>query len=265
MGNVALQKKLARVKNSLKKYPGVVVAFSGGVDSSLLLKIAKEALGGRVIAVTAVSPLHPQEELKEAKKIARKLHCPHLIIQSHALRNKKLVSNSRNRCYYCKKQLFTTFRRLARKYGYEIIEASNVSDLRDYRPGLRALTELKVESPFIQAAINKKEIRILAKKFGLPNWNRPSMACLASRIPYGHKVSKKTLRRIESAEKYLKRFQLTQIRVRDYFPTARIEVFDNEFHTVITHRKKIIAYFQKLGYTHVALDLEGYRTGSLNR
>ena len=157
-----------------------------------------------------------------------------------------------------------TFKRLARKHGYEIIEASNTSDLQDYRPGLRALTELKVESPFIRAAVNKKEIRILAKKFGLPNWNRPSMACLASRIPYGHKVSKRTLRRIESAEKYLRRLRLTQIRVRDYFPTARIEVLDDEFHTILTHRKKIIAYFQKLGYKYVVLDLEGYRTGSLN-
>ncbi len=260
-----LQRKLTKIKNILKKYPGVVVAFSGGVDSSLLLKIAKETLAHRVIAVTAVSPLHPQDEIQDARKIAKQLHCTHLIIQSHELKNNKLVSNPRKRCYYCKKQLFTTFKGLARKYGYEIVEASNVSDLQDYRPGLRALRELKVTSPFIQAGINKNEIRALAKKSGLPNWNKPSMACLASRIPYGHKIDKKTLKRIESAEKYLKKFRLTQIRVRDYFPAARIEVLQSEFHTIIKHRKKIIAYFQKLGYTCVALDLEGYRAGSLNR
>lgn len=260
-----LQKKLTRVKKILEKHHGVVVALSGGVDSSLLLKIAKDVLGDRVIAVTAVSPLHSQDELKDAKTIAKKLHCPHLIVQSHALKNKKFVSNSKNRCYYCKKQLFTTFKRLARNQGYDIIEASNLSDLDDFRPGLRALTDLDVESPFIRARINKKEIRNLAKKFGLPNWNKPSMACLASRIPYGHKISKKVLNRIESAEKYLKTFRLTQIRVRDHFPMARIEISDNEFPVIMKHRKKIIAYFHNQGYTSVALDLEGYRSGSLNQ
>jgi len=260
-----LQKKLTRVRNILRKHPGVVVALSGGVDSSLLLRIAKDVLGDRIIAVTAVSPLHPQDEVNDAKKIAKIVDCQHLIIRSGELKNKEFVSNPRNRCYYCKRKLFTTFKRLATKYKYDIIEASNVSDLDDFRPGLRALTDLSVESPFIQARINKKEIRKLAKKFGLPNWNKPSMACLASRIPYGQKINKKILKRIESAEKYLKTFQLTQIRVRDHFPIARIEILEKEFHTVIKHRKNISAYFRKLGYTSVALDLEGYRSGSLNR
>ena len=260
-----LQKKLTRVRKILRKHPGVVVALSGGVDSSLLLKIAKDVLGDRVIAVTAVSPLHPQDEVNEARKIAKIVHCRHLVIRTRELENKKFVKNSRNRCYHCKRELFTIFKRLARKHQYNIIEASNVSDLDDFRPGLRALAELNVESPFIQARINKKEIRKLAKKFGLPNWDKPSMACLASRIPYGHKINTKTLRRIESAERYLKTFPLTQIRVRDHFPRARIEILDNEFHIILKNRKKIIDHFRKLGYTSVALDLEGYRSGSLNR
>ncbi len=259
-----LQKKLTRVRKILEKHHGVVVALSGGVDSSLLLKIAKDVLGDRVIAVTAVSPLHPQEEVNDASKIAKIVHCRHLIIRTGELKNKIFVNNPRNRCYYCKRALFTIFKRLAREYKYNIIEASNVSDLDDFRPGFRALNDLDVESPFIRAGINKEEIRKLAKQFGLPNWDKPSMACLASRIPYGHTINKKALKRIESAEKYLKTFRLTQIRVRDHFPMARIEILDNEFHVIMKHRKKIIAHFRKLGYTSVALDLEGYRSGSLN-
>ncbi len=264
-GNELLQKKLNRVKNILKKYPGVVVAFSGGVDSSLLLKIAKDVLNDRVIAMTAFSSIHPKDELNTAKKIAKKIGCKHLTIHSEELKNRKFLKNPKNRCYYCKIELFKMFKRLAAEYGYDVIEASNTSDLMDYRPGLKALAALGIKSPFIQAGVKKKEIRMLAKNFHLPNWNKPSMACLASRIPYGIKIDKKILKRIERAEYYLKKFRLTQVRVRDHYPMARIEVLENEFHIIVKHRKKIINYFRKLDYKYITLDLEGYQTGSLNR
>ncbi len=264
-GTYLIQKKLNRVKNILKNCAGVVVAFSGGVDSSLLLKIAKNVLSDRVIAVTAVSPIHPQNEVETARKIAQKLRCKHIVMQSHELKNRTFVANPKNRCYYCKMELFTDFKKLAQKYGYHVIEASNKSDLRDYRPGLKAVTKLGIVSPFIQAGINKREIRILAKRYGLPNWDKPSMACLASRIPYGRIIDNKILKRVASAENYLKKLKLTQIRVRDYLPIARIEVLKDDFKTIVKHRTKIISYFKKLGYKYVTLDLEGYQTGSLNR
>ncbi len=260
-----ITKKLTQVKRILKKYPGVIVAFSGGVDSTVLLKIAKEVLNEHVVAVTAVSPLHPKSEIRQAKKIAKLLESTHIILQSNELNNTNFTSNQRNRCYICKLGLFKELKRIAHKYGYTVIEASNKSDLLDCRPGLRALRKLNIVSPFIRTDIDKKTIRILARKFGLPNWDKPSAACLISRIPYGRKIDRKILQRIEGAEDYLKRLPLSQIRVRDHFPLARIEVSLDEFNIILKEQKKLVKYFKKLGYTYIALDLEGYQTGSLNR
>lgn len=258
-------KKLNKLKGILGKYPGVVVAFSGGVDSSLLLKVAKDVLENRVVAVTAESPLYPDDESIIAKKIARKLKCQHMFIQSCELEDPKFVSNPRKRCYYCKIELFKNLKKIARKFNYTVIEASNKSDLSDYRPGLLAIKKLGVKSPLIEAGIEKDEIRALARKFRLPNWNKPSMACLASRIPYGRKIDRKILRRIESAEGYLKKLKLTQVRVRDHYPIARIEVQNNEMKRILSYYNRIVKYFKKLGYKYITLDLEGYQTGSLNR
>jgi uncharacterized protein len=260
-----ISKKLDKLKNILRSYPGVVVAFSGGVDSSLLLKIAKEVLKDYVIAITAASPIHPKDEIDTARTIAQKLKCKHIIFQSKELENPKFVKNLKTRCYYCKIDLFKNFKRIAAKYGYDVIEGSNTSDLSDYRPGFKALNKLGIKSPFIESNINKKEIRRLAKKFRLPNWNKPSMACLASRIPYEKIINKKILKRIEAAEAYLKKRRLTQVRVRDHYPIARIEVLNNEFKIVLKHRKKITTYLQNLGYKYITIDLQGYQTGSLNR
>jgi len=258
-------KKLERLKNILKNYHGVIVALSGGVDSSLLLKIAKDVLENRVIAITAASPIHPKDEINAARTIAQKLKCKHIIFQSKELKNPKFVNNPKNRCYYCKLELFKNLKRIAAKYSYDVIEGSNTSDLSDYRPGFKALNKLGIKSPFIESDIDKKDIRKLAKKFRLPNWNKPSMACLASRIPSEKIINKKILKRIESAEAYLKKLQLTQVRVRDHYPIARIETLDNEFKIVLKHRKKITTYFHNLGYKYITIDLLGYQTGSLNR
>jgi uncharacterized protein len=258
-------KKLEKLKRHLAKYPGVIVAFSGGVDSSLLLKVAHDLLGDRVIAVTAVSSLYPREELTAAKRIAKSMNCQHHIIRSNELARTSFVKNPQNRCYYCKMELFKKMKKIASRYGYSVIEASNKSDLRDFRPGLRAVKTLGVKSPLIEAGLRKDEIRTLAKKFDLPNWNKPSMACLASRIPYGTAINRSLLKRIESAERYLKRLRVTQVRVRDHYPIARIEVLPYDMEKIVVNRDKIVAYFKKLGYKFITIDIEGYHSGSLNR
>lgn len=257
--------KLHRLKSILKNYPGVIVALSGGVDSSLLLQLAKDVLNDRVFAVTAVSPLHPKDEVDVAKKIARRLRCRHIIVQSQELRNPQFVRNPRNRCYYCKRNLFKDLQEIASRYGFVVIEGSNTSDLQDYRPGLRALKELNIESPFIRAGFDKHEIRLLAKKLRLENWDKPATACLASRIPYGTPIDKKILKRIRLAERYVKNLTVTQVRVRDHYPIARIEVQTADFKKVLTKRTRIAQYYKRLGYKFISLDLEGYQTGSLNR
>ena len=262
---MTLKKKLSNLKSILRKYPGAVVAFSGGVDSTLLLKVATEVLKEKVIAVTAVSPLYPKGEIASARKITRLLGTEHWIIKSNELANPLFIKNSRKRCFYCKIELFQKLKAMASIPGYPVLEASNKSDLRDWRPGLSAAKKLGIKSPLIAAALEKEEIRKLAKEFKLPNWNKPSMACLASRIPYGHAILGKTLLRIGRAENYLKKIGARQVRVRDYYPTARIEVAEKEFSKILKMRGRVIKHFRKLGYKYIALDLEGYRTGSLNR
>jgi len=261
---MSLHKKLQELKSILSKQPGVVVALSGGVDSTLLLKLAKDALPNRVIAVTASSPIHPRSELSFAQQIARKLGVKHIIYQSGEMGRERFTSNPRNRCYYCKRALFGQLKKIAAQYGYTVIEGSNASDLHEDRPGLRALRALKIVSPFIEAGLSKHEIRGFAKKYGLPNWDKPAMACLATRVPFGRKITKKLLKRVESAESYLKKLNVRQVRVRDHNRIARIEVSSQDFKKVMRNRARIAKYFHKLGYLYTTLDLEGYQTGSLN-
>jgi uncharacterized protein len=259
------QRKIKKIKNALKKYPGVVVAFSGGVDSTLLLKLATDVLKDNIIAVTDASILHPKKELASAKNLAKSLGCKHFCITTDPLADRRFVRNTRKRCYFCKLRLFKYMKSIAAKYGFSVIEGTNKSDLSYYRPGIKALKELEILSPFIEAGITKREILLIAKKFRLPNWNNPSMTCLASRIPYGKRIDTQTLERIERAENYLSRLKLTQIRVRDHFPSARIEVYQTEFNDILANRKRILEYFLKLGYKFVTLDLAGYQTGSFDK
>jgi len=259
-----LQKKLAKLKDILRDYPGAIIAFSGGVDSSLLLMVANDVLKDHLIAVTANSPIFSEDEIQVAKKIARRLSVNHIIIQTNNLRDPRFVANSKDRCFYCKQAFFKKVNRLAHKYQYVVLDATNKSDLQDFRPGFIAIKELGVKSPFIEAGIDKKAIRSLAKNLGLPNWNRPANACLATRIPYGTLIDKVSLKRIAYAESHLRRFKLTQLRMRDHFPIARIEVLPSEFKKLLLHRSAIIKYFKKMGYKYITLDLSGYRTGSMN-
>lgn len=230
-----------------------------------MLKVAKDILGDRVIAVTVVSPIHPKTEITTAKKIARRLKCKHLIVKMNVLQNKNVRYNQKTRCYHCKMALFRRIKKIAKEYDYVVIEATNKSDLKDYRPGIKAIRQLGIESPLMKAGFEKNDIRKSARKLQLPNWNKPSMACLASRIPYGQEITPQALRRIDAAEEYLRKLGILQVRVRDHYPIARIEIDTHDFKKLADNRTKVIKYLSKLEYKYITLDLAGYRMGSLNR
>jgi pyridinium-3,5-biscarboxylic acid mononucleotide sulfurtransferase len=257
--------KLEKLKKILKEMRSVLIAYSGGVDSSFLLKVARDVLGDKVLAVTAVSSTYPREELVLAKATARRLKARHRIIRTSELRDRHFVSNPVNRCYFCKKELFCKLKKIARKNNLKfIIDASNVTDKKDYRPGAKAKKELGIRSPLEEAGFTKGEIRILSRKLKLRSWNKPSLACLASRIPYGRIITPSVLSKVERAEKLLKLMGFKQVRLRHYDGLCRIEVEANGIEKLIEKRNLIVAKLKPLGYNYITVDLEGYRTGSLN-
>ncbi|MCG2676041.1 ATP-dependent sacrificial sulfur transferase LarE [bacterium] len=246
----------------------VLIAFSGGVDSTFLLKVSSDVLGDKVMAVTSSSPIHFSYELKEARKIARRLEVRHIISNPRECENEDLIRNTVNRCYFCKKKLFKELKRIAKKNGLRfVLDGSNYDDLRSFRPGKRALKELGIRSPLAKVELRKEEIRKLSKKIGLPTWNRPSQTCLATRIPYGERMTRKRLERIEKGEEFLKGLGLKEVRLRDHKDMARIEVNPKEIKILVKEdvRKKVIDGLKRLGYTYISLDLEGYRSGSMDK
>jgi uncharacterized protein len=258
--------KLAALKKLISGYGSCLVAFSGGADSTFLLKVASLALPkANILAVTADSPTYPPEELAAARKIAARLGVRHLVIKTKEFEDQNFLSNPVNRCYFCKKELFAALKVIARKKGLRVVcDASNYSDRLDLRPGQIAKKELEVYSPLAQAQITKEEIRAFSRNMRLPTWSKPSLACLASRIPYGTKITTGALKRVNLAEKYIRRMGFTQVRVRHYDGLCRIEVPKDDIPQLLTRRKQIVDNLKKLGYNFITVDLEGYRTGSMN-
>lgn len=252
----------------LRAYTTAAVAFSGGVDSAVLLRAAREALGDRVIAVTAVSELLPRAELAEAKAVAAAIGARHVVLDVNDLENPALVANDKERCYHCKKARFTQLIDWAKQSGYhKVLEGSNLDDDGDYRPGMRAMAELAdVESPLVLAGFHKAEIRLLAKEWNLSVWDKPSAACLASRIRYGLEITEARLRQVEQAEQILRARVGGRVRVRHHGDLARIEVEASDFAALngLEAREALNEAFKRLGFTYVTLDLQGYRMGSQN-
>jgi uncharacterized protein len=263
-----LREKKERLFEILRDLDSILVAFSGGVDSAFLLFVAHEVLGEGVLGVTAVSPIHPAEERETASRFAQMHHIRHLTIASHEMTLPEFVANGPDRCYHCKKALLDRLKQMAEERDIShIAHGANRDDLNDYRPGFRAAEESRLLSPLIQAELSKEEIRFLAKEMELSVWNRPAAACLASRIPYGSPVTKRKLQMIEAAETFLMDQGFNGMRVRHHDSVARIELPGKGFGRMMDDpvRAEIVENFHEIGFTHVALDLEGYVPGKMNR
>jgi len=246
----------------------VVVAYSGGVDSTLLLRVAKESLREEnVVAVTALSPLYPDRELAGAKRMAQEMGVKHILIESNELEIEGFSKNPSNRCYFCKKELFEEMQSLARKEAISfVVEGSTLDDEKDHRPGRRAIQELGIRSPLQEAGFTKKDVRELSRTLGLPTWDKPSFACLASRFPYGEEITPEGLRMVDEAEDFLFSLGFKQVRVRHYQSLARIEVYPEEMSRLMSGslREKVVNRLKEIGYRYVTLDLQGFRSGSMN-
>lgn len=257
--------KLLALKNNLVSLNKVAVAFSGGVDSALLLAVAHEVLGANAIAITAVSRVIPIREQDEAREFCTQKGIQQYIYSFDELQIPGFSSNNSDRCYHCKKALFTDLLSLTKGLGaFTLVEGSNTDDLKDYRPGLRALQELQVVSPLRDAGLSKAEIRYLAHEFGLKEWNKPSYACLASRFVYGEAITASKLSMVEKAEQLLYDLGLRQFRVRVHGNMARIEVLADDMAVVMANRTLIDRELKEMGFTYTALDLGGYSSGKMN-
>ena len=246
----------------------VVVAFSGGVDSTFLLKVALDTLGrDHVLGVTALSPLYPERELSRAKQLVQTLGVTHRLIESNELEIEGFSSNPPNRCYFCKRKLFEELRNLAKKEAIPfIVEGSTLDDDKDHRPGRIAIEELEIRSPLKEACFVKQDVREWSKRLGLPTWDKPSFACLASRFPYGEEITPEALRMVNEAEEILFGLGFKQVRVRHYPHLARIEILPEEMGLLLEKglRDRVVGHLKKIGYNYITLDLQGFRSGSMN-
>ncbi len=263
----SLENKYDHLCRIIKEAGSAVIAFSGGVDSTFLLKVCVDLLGEKALAVTARSETYPVRELEEAKNLARLIGAKHVVIVSEELDVPGFSENPPNRCFLCKHELFSKVKQIARDHGIEwVFDASNVDDVGDFRPGRMAARELRVRSPLEEAGLTKEEIRVLSRMLGLPTWNKPAFACLSSRFPYHTQITRPALKKVEEAENVLWDLGMRQFRVRHHDTIARIELGEEEMQKFWENdlREKIISQLKSIGYTYVALDLEGYRTGSMN-
>lgn len=259
--------KLISIIEELTK-EDIAVAFSGGVDSSLLLKIACEAAKKsekKVYAVTVNTTLHTLNDIEISKRVAKEFKAEHIIINIDEMQNAGINNNPVDRCYRCKKYLFTEIKNKMGTLGVKtIIEGTNIDDLKEYRPGIKAIKELKIISPLVEAGFTKQEVRELAKKLDISVSNRPSTPCLATRFPYGTLLSYENIKKVELAENFLKKFNLYNIRLRVHKDIARLEVDEKDILKIIEHKKEIIDFLKSLGYHYITLDLEGFRSGSMD-
>lgn len=264
------QHKLSRLHDILRDIPSAVVAFSGGVDSTFVAAVTHDVLGDRALAVTGVSPSVPRSEVAEATELARAIGIAHECIDTSEMDDPDYVKNNPDRCFHCKDELYGRLQAIARERGFAaVLDGCNLDDTGDFRPGRRAASQHTVRSPLVEAGLTKADIRALSRDRGLPTWDKPAMACLSSRIPYGTPVTVETLSLVERAEAYLRSLGLRQLRVRHQVlasgdPTARIETDDAGLALLLAHRHEITEELKALGYLYVTLDLAGYRTGSLN-
>ncbi len=268
MSSLTLVDKQRILHNRISDHERLAVAYSGGVDSTLLLAVAARILKGNAVAVTAVSPLQPTSEVQSAFKIARSLGVKHYRVDTREMTHDEFVSNSRDRCYVCKRIIFSDILKTLEKMGVtSVAHAANMDDLKDFRPGLKAAEELAVLSPLIDAEMTKADIRELSRQMGLPTWNKPSAACLASRIPYGTPITEDALGKIEAAENVLKSLGFKGFRVRHHGETAKIELRPADFSRLMSPERRlvVVSEFRRIGYAYITLDLEGYTQGALNR
>ena len=258
----SIDSKLIKFQQTIRRLRSCAVAFSGGVDSTLVLKVAQDVLGDQVIAVTALSESLPAGELEEAQDLARSIGAEHVVIRTFETSDQNYLANGANRCYFCKTEMYAQIGEFARHRNVEaILDGLNVDDLSDRRPGRAAAIELGVVSPLVEADLTKAEVRELSRRFGLPTWDKPALACLSSRIPHGIPITLESLSQVDRAEAYLKTLGVGQVRVRHHGDVARVEVEPRDFSLLDNHRVDIAAQFAAVGFARVEIDPEGYRTG----
>ncbi len=262
-----LEEKYENLKKYIEKLGSAVIAFSGGVDSTFLAKVCYDVLKDRCVAITATSSTYPQREFKEAQELAKEIGIRHKVIRSEELEIEGFSKNPIDRCYYCKSELFSKLKNVADEEGIKyVLDGTNYDDTGDFRPGRRAARELGVKSPLLECGFTKNDIREMSKILGLPTWNKPAYACLSSRFPYGQEITDEKLSMVDKAEEYLLNLGFVGFRVRHHGDIARIELNQSQINMMLDEsvRKNVVSKLKEIGFKYVSLDLEGYRTGSMN-
>ena len=257
--------KLEQLKEIFYQMDSVAVAYSGGIDSTLLVKVAHDCLGDKAVALTAISASLPASERDEAAAVVDHIGSRQILIQSDETSDARYLANDTNRCYFCKNNVYDHLIQYTEREGYQyLVDGTNLDDVGDHRPGRKAAREWGVRSPLQEAGLNKAEIRTISRELGLPNWDKPAAACLSSRVPYGMEITLDILSQVEKAELALKRMGFRQLRVRHHDDVARIEVDADNFAEILAQRDRIVPEFEALGYTYITLDIAGFRSGSMN-